>query len=427
MMNMKNPKEYDELLRWLTDKTKQLKNHEYNSVIITILTVLAIIVCSLLTVLFAIFIFVIGLAKSAWQKLSVVFSSDISKKNNNHTCGIAINTCLFIVALSLLLYYGVRGIHQRAKFTNQQVSKYRDVTRNSAFSFYNIPRLEDYCNYLTDDLVDENFKNIFNAMFNNRRNSDIYDISQRLSFPPEKCNKLYFKKISDYFIFLHSVGFNEDAYQGEMLLLQKGDSLLECVLNKYTKAAIDEFSLGRFYSSNEYVDRFFNIYKNKTTFPLSGENNSIHILRLLLEYRQVLWTNREFAELALECVEDDDYSRRLGFYGDNQDLKLINGYFEGVNLFQRSCFLDAQEKFSQLFDETQDSSLIAQYCMHMAIRSACWNYYTNWTNGKQKEEAAYNNFCEVYNRFASSITLPYFVSDVIEYRNDVEEIHCPKL
>ena len=65
--------------------------------------------------------------------------------------------------------------------------------------------------------------------------------------------------------------------------------------------------------------------------------------------------------------------------------------------------------------------MLAQYCMHMAIRSAYWNYDTAMhCEDKLIREKAYAVFCDVFDKYSSLITLPYFLSDIIEYRIDVE-------
>ena len=309
------------------------------------------------------------------------------------------------------------------------VIKHKDSNYDDVFSYYETPELKSYCpffmNSLVDDeihsIVDESFHNVFLAIYNNKRDIDVNSISEYLNFPLNQYNHLTFKNISDYLCFLHSIGYKDDVSQGEKVLLSKEYSLLKGMMKVYKKNAINDFALGRYYSSNEYINSFFDIYKHNPSFTASGVNNDMHILKLLLEYKDDLWKNREFAEYALECVERESYSSMPFFSCDNNYLELINEYFDGVYLLDNKCYIDAQEKFCVLCSKSPESSLLAQYCAYMVIRCAYWNYDSllecrvQQIIGKAKKD-----FRDVDDKYSTLITLPYFLSDIAIYRELVD-------
>lgn len=426
-MNKDYPNPFDEIRRWLTTTNQQLKDQEYKSIIINLLLSLLFIVCTIVIILVDLFSAVIQYSKGLYYLISAVIlkhSEKTKTMKNSFAWDTIFYCCLFTVMLSVSLFFGTRFLHQKAKESNQMVIKYKDPNYDDVFSYYETPELKSYCPFFMDSLVnheinsigDETFHNIFLAIYNNKRDFDLNSISEYLSFPLDQYDHLTFKNVSDYLCFLHSIGYKDDVSQGEKLLLQKEYCLLKGMMKVYKNVAIKEFSLGRFYSSNEFVNRFFDIYKNNPEFPASGVNNDMHILKLLLEYKDDLWKNRGFAEYALECVESESYSSIPFFSCDNNYLELINEYFDGVYLLENKYYIGAQEKFCVLYSKSPESSLLAQYCMYMAIRCAYWNYDSSlWCSVQRKIEQAETNFRDVYDKYSPLITLPYFLSDIRMY------------
>lgn len=155
-MNKDYSNPFDEIRRWLKTANQQIMDHEYNSIIINLLLCLLVIVCTIVIVLGDIFFAVMRLFKALYY---VVLK--LSEKAKTMKKGFAWDTviycCLFTVALTALMYFGMRFIHQKAKETNQMVIKYKDTNYEDVFSYYETPNLKEYCPYTTGTNYDQYF------------------------------------------------------------------------------------------------------------------------------------------------------------------------------------------------------------------------------------------------------------------------------
>jgi hypothetical protein len=322
---------------------------------------------------------------------------------------------LVSILAALLLWGGVKLLRNNAKKTNRSIIEYKDLPEHQGvFSNDGSPI---YNNTVSYTFLDNIFEKIFYAINNDRSNRDVTEMSNYIDIPKDYVQNLNYNKMSDYLLYLYSHNYVNDVRLGEEVLINKDSkSEIDNLLREYRNGAIDDFKNGNYYSASAKVNEYFSLYEKRSSFPIAGVDNKIHMLNILLEYKWALTTHRKFAEAAISCIEKDRYRSLANLCGGDKDLENVSRYFEGVAALDEDRYSVAQAVFCDIIERTTNKTL-KQYCMLMAIRCAFWHYDT------QSTLENYNSFKSLCKKYESQITLPFFDPDIERYKEAVEDKH----
>jgi tetratricopeptide (TPR) repeat protein len=192
----------------------------------------------------------------------------------------------------------------------------------------------------------------------------------------------------------------------------------------YRIGAVEDYKNGDYFSAAEMTQHYFNLYGVFNNFATESKdvNNIMHIMKLLLQHRWTLSTNRDFAINALKLIAvfEDNYSENVDFSFweeeyDNEIIKELYEYFKGIILFHDENYEEAIERFETCYKTCSDK-LLQEYCSLMVIRTAFWNF------DKERTQENLKLFKKLYSSYSPTISLPYFLPDLKKYENVVKKI-----
>lgn len=199
-------------------------------------------------------------------------------------------------------------------------------------------------------------------------------------------------------------------------------------MENFGQSAINDYYTGDYYLASEKITHYFKLYNNQDNFPIDAFyiDNSLHILRLLVQNRWALTCNRPFANKAMDILGSIENAtpgddKLLNVIDSLEDVCNGNSYFlklhkycKGLYYFHIEDYSNAISIFEDCFNEA--GGLLKQYCALMTIRTAFWNY------DKLRSSDALSLFKNIYNIYSSTIELPYFQPDLKKYDSIVKEI-----
>lgn len=350
--------------------------------------------------------------KNLWHVLKPI----LLKINSSISAGTFLKWGVFTIAFSFFLFNIIHFLHEKAQALNQYYIGFKYNNQNSSISLYNKPDIDEYLSDVPTDFYTENFINVFNAIYSNNTSLRVSNITNYLNIPALYNNKLNFSSVADYLFFLRSIGLQDFVSQAEDYLINTEDMSVDTILKLYKHYALGEFEMERYDFSEKYCKSFYRVYNQLHEFPLNGKNNDIHIINLMLEFHWEILINAKFVGHVLSCVTYDNYLNLSNFSEINKgncNQLMLCKYFDGIQAFELGEFTNALNEFRSIIDMSPEPSLLTQYCMHMAIRSAWWNY------NKYSTKNSYNIFWNVCNEYDTLIKLPYFSQDIYSYKESV--------
>lgn len=323
-------------------------------------------------------------------------------------------TILIGLLISCIIVVSIRILHNSARNTNVLLRNNRWTDCFMTYSIENV-KPEDF-------ILESAFDAINTAMQKDYMASEVVRLRKQLYIDDDFAKEFRFTSSDDFIKYLYSI---KEIDKGVKPFINEADDLAvnKTMLDYYQQVALNEFENGNYYNASAAVEHFFNIYSHQKVFPHDGVNNKMHLMKLLLQQKWILTTNREFANAVFmsfgyyDCQFGD--LDNLYFYCDwDEDqpfLKSVANYFDGLLQFHDKNYISALGIFESCFENTTDS-LLRQYCSLMAIRSVFWNYDT------LREDQALNLYRETYEKYAPYVTLDYFISDLKRYQSVVTEI-----
>ena len=274
-------------------------------------------------------------------------------------------------------------------------------------------------NMPNDIILKKAFYAIREAMRKDYSARNVVQLREKLGIDEDFAKGLHFVSPDDFIVYLYSV---KEIDEGVKQYINEADSICEYnnLLTYYQEAALMDYMKGNYYNASAEIQHYFNIYNLHGDFPLTKVNNKMHLLRLLLQYRWELSTNREFAEKAFSCFNNESFDFRNYEYLKNISkgqpfLLNVSAYFEGLSKFHDNNYISAIQVFDTCYESTSDT-LLKQYCALMSIRAAFWNY------DKQRNTQALNFYKRIYDKYSPSVTCPCFSPDLQRYQSVVAEI-----
>lgn len=274
-----------------------------------------------------------------------------------------------------------------------------------------------------DPLLQEAFSSVADATQRNHPGRDVQRMKKHLEIDDRIVNGLNFQSADDLVLVLYTLR-NQD--EDMKLLVNEADQWrgLKDVRSYYRFAAIRSFIEGNYFLAYSLTQHYFNQYVLKESFDREGGNNNMHILRLLTTYRWELTTNRTFAKQFNEFIYGSEeqalttWTHLEDYCKGNEHLRPLCQYFKALTLYHLDLFTESIQLFQQCAVSTDDE-LLKQYCAFMCVRAAFWRF------DKDRTKSNYQFFHIISNQNAHHISLPYFASDIAEYKAAVEQIyHC---
>lgn len=400
---------YQNFNQWIISIIKRLAENEYNSLIISVVMGSLSVIGIVFIVSVDCILFLVNITREIAKHTALeekIYSFKIKAKQEPPT--LVFKVLFSSIAAALILISGIKILRNRARNTNQKIIEYRGLTSGHTSSFSHNKSFS-FNDLFDDSFIDDTFWNIYNAMNNG-------EVSEMLIFktvPVEYTQKLHYENMSEFLQYLYAHNFLNEVEIGENAL-ETAD--VQSLLSEYLKGAIDDFKKGDYYASYGKIQRYFTLYLRLPSYPITGENNKAHILNLLLEYPWELTTHRRFATAAISCVEHEKYINLEYLTDGDSSLISLCRYFDGISAIKDYRYLFAQTVFCDLADDSSLQDVFKQHCMLMAIRSAFWNYESERT--PQANESFYM-LCEKYEPY---ITLPYFIPNIIYYKETAKDI-----
>jgi hypothetical protein len=313
--------------------------------------------------------------------------------------------------IACVIFFPIRFMHDSAKKRNVSLIENR-------YSYDFEPQAIEN-NMPNDIILKEAFYAIREAMKKEYTARNVVRLRKKLGVDEDFAKGLHFVSPDDFIVYLYSV---KEIDKGVKQYINEADSICEYsnLLTYYQKAALMDYMKGNYYNASAEMQHYFNIYNFHGDFPLTKVNNKMHLLRLLLQHRWELSTNRKFAEKAFSCFNNENYDFRdyayLKSISNGQPFLLnVSAYFEGLSKFHDNNYISALQVFDTCCESTSDT-LLKQYCALMSIRAAFWNY------DKQRNTQALNLYKKTYEKYSPAITCQYFIPDIQRYQSVVAEI-----
>lgn len=335
-------------------------------------------------------------------KDDVAFNDYCLENNNGQKLGFVLVLFVFLFLnivpnIFSVLYYNAKSLNQ----------SYISKKPNIYCGFDEI----NSCDLGLCDIYDINavtLTAIYNALDKKHASNNVILCRESLPMVKEYINGMNFTYVSDVVFYLYSKGIRNELEKVELSIVPDSDDD-DTFIRRVKQMALEQFGIGDYYASSEYVDMFFQHYCHRNQFDVVSRNNEMHLLKLLLQpqYRWVLTTNRELAKQFYSIILDIKYDNEIKEvdFADNDELKDLVSYFKGIVLFNKYDFLGSLEIFSDCYNNTSDN-MIKQYCALMSIRCAWWSH---------KKNKNIDMFDEILNRYSPEIIFPYFSSDLMYY------------
>ena len=355
-------------------------------------------------------VLVIRLLFFLWKMLVSLIRNDsqdgIAVQNNNLARFVIVGFMIVCV-----IFFPIRILHYSAKKRNISLIENR-------YSYHSVPQAIDI-NMPNDIALKEAFNAIRNAMGNDYTARNVVRLREILDIDEDFAKGLHFASPYDFIVYLYSL---KEIDEGVKQYINEADSICvdEDLLNYYQEAALMDYKKGNYYNASAETQHYFNLYCLHGDYTLTKDNNKMHLLKLLLQHRWELSTNRKFAEKAFSCFGDGNYDfRNYGYLKNickgNPFLLNVCTYFEGLSKFHDNNYISALQIFDTCYENTSDT-LLKQYCALMSIRTAFWNY------DKQRNTQALNLYKKLYDKYSPAVTFQYFSPDLQRYQSVVAEI-----
>ena len=365
--------------------------------------------------------------------LVFIMFSIILYNDNKITEGISVpkttKPLIIYLFFAFIIWGGIQYLQTFAREKNQsliKVRKYHELT---------IP-IDDYLS--NNHFYSYVFKELFDACQQSHSSQRVIKIKKDLCLDEEFAKKFHFRKAEGLSAFIYSLQeIDEDvpSYLSETDKLKESEPLTEWLYY----STLEDFRDGNYNNAADKIKHYFEIYNNKKKYPIETYdiNNTMHIMRLLLQHSWALTTHRDFAIKVLSNINifsNNDYevqeltnqieidenkhileSTYEELSGDSKELFEICTYFNGLTYFHQGKYENAFHIFEECFSSTEDN-LLKQYCALMAIRTAFWNY------DKERSTESLNMYYHARDKFSKNISLQYFLPDIQKYDETVKTI-----
>lgn len=391
-------------LSWLLPKKEESSKESC----ISILQIIFLIPLLFVLLLIRLIVLIINLIKTTTN-------GKISTQGRTYIPFTHIKIALYSIFIALLVFIELGMLYKKAKQNNVNLIEIRN------YSFVTPP--------IYDCLPENNYlqtvyKAIYLACEQEYSSQAVVKLRKDLFIDDDFAKDLHFIEPTDFVAYLYSLkGIDKDVttYLKEVEKHDEINGLVEL----FRTGALEDYVNGDYYSAAEMTEHYFNLYNNYHHYAIEAQDvdNEMHILRLLLQHRWALSTNRSFSSQVISDMEiigdsiNTNKKEELSFLSEekytNVNVKEICKYFAGVSAFHLKNYKEAIGIFEECFNNTTDN-LLKQYCALMIIRTAFWNY------DKTRTLSNLSLYNKLFSEFSSSVSLPYFLPDLQRYEEIVK-------